>query len=230
MFRTIKKSSVFILFLILLFFIASGVRSEAAEKKQVVVIDAAHGGEDSGVKSADKIMEKDITLAIALALQKELEKDTKLEVILTRNDDKTVSIEERRKNIEKIKPALVLSIHANAGFSKSAGGFELYYPGFKKQDQKKKADKSGADNIKNKYLNDSVRLAQLVQKNMDALFPRKGRGLREAEVPLTTGLAVSGLVLEIGFATNPEEKKKLTTEKIQADVARALARSIKSFF
>ena len=76
----------------------------------------------------DKVDEKDITLAVALALQKELAKENNLEIILTRDSDKEVSLEDRKKNIAKIKPDFFLSLHTNAGFGKSASGFELYYP------------------------------------------------------------------------------------------------------
>ena len=109
-----------------------------------------------------------------------------------------------------------MSLHINAGFGKTSSGFELYYPGFKEEDEspKKKTRKAMAA-TENKYLNDTVKLARLVQKNLDSLFPRKGRGLREADVPLAEGLPVPVLTVELGFATNPEEKKKLASGKTQ---------------
>ncbi len=51
-----------------------------------------------------------------------------MEIILTRDSDKEVSLEERKKNIAKIKPDFVLSLHTNVGFGKNASGFELYCP------------------------------------------------------------------------------------------------------
>lgn len=202
----------------------------AAGKKNMVMIDPAHGGEDSGVSITDKTGEKDITLAIALALQKELAKEGVYEIVLTRIDDKTISIDDRRKKISKLKPDVFLSLHINAGFSKSATGFEIYYPGFKEKADKKKKAKDEASNEKNKYLNESVRLAQIIQKNLDALFPRKGRGLREAETPILEEANVPAAVVEIGFSTNPEERKKLLSAAGQAEIAVSLARSIKLFF
>ena len=95
------------------------------------------------------------------SLKKELAKENNLEVILTRDSDKEVSLEDRRKNIAKIKPDFVLSLHINAGFGKSAAGFELYYQEFDKDVIKEK--KTAKDDMlqeKNKYLNDSVRLWQ----------------------------------------------------------------------
>lgn len=220
MFSESRKYAV--VFLAVLMTCMTGFWTEAASK-HVVVIDPAHGGRDQGSVGIDKTAEKDVALAVALALQKELMKEKNIEVVLTRNSDKTVSLEERQKNIEKINPALVLSLHANAGFGKAASGFELYYPGLKD------AGASGRA-AENKYLSDTVKLARLVQKNLDVLFPRKGRGLREAGVPLAEGMTVPVLIVEMGFLTNPDDQEKLTSEKKQAEIAGALAKSIKSFF
>lgn len=208
----------------------SGISSHAQTAKHLVVIDPAHGGDDAGVIGVDKVAEKDLTLAIALALVKELSSSGNLEVVLTRNSDQTLSVAERRKNVEKIKPELILSLHVNGGFGKNSSGFELYYPGFKDIPAPKQGKKAVSTSVGNQHLNDTVKLARLVQKNLDALFPRKGRGLREADVPLADGLALPVLVVELGFATNPDEKKKLTGVKTQAEIAKALAKSINSFF
>ena len=217
--------------LLLLCAVVYGVPSlSAAEKKHLVVIDPAHGGQESGVKVTDKTEEKDVTLAIALALQKELAKEGLYEVALTRDSDKTVSCEDRRTYISKIKPDVLLSLHINAGFGKNAEGFEIYYPVFSNMPDPKKQAKDGTKDTKNKYLNDSVRFAQIIQKNLDIIFPRKGRGLREADTPLLEGMSVPAVVVEIGFATNQEERKKLLSASSQSEIAKALARSIKLFF
>jgi N-acetylmuramoyl-L-alanine amidase len=90
--------------------------------------------------------------------------------------------------------------------------------------------KGDARQEKNKYLNDSVRLARSIQENLNTLFPRKGRGLRRADLPITEDLFVPAVVVEMGFATNPEDKKKLLSPDTQTEIANALARSIKSFY
>ena len=202
----------------------------AQPAKHIVVIDPAHGGEETGSIGIDKVAEKNLTLAIALALQKELARESNMEVFLTRDSDKTLSLDERKKNIMKIKPAMVLSLHINAGFGRTSSGFELYYPGFKNINVPRKGDKGAVVGAENQHLNDTVKLARLVQKNLDGLFPRKGRGLREAGVPLAEGLSVPVLVVELGFATNSDDKKKLASDKTQKEIAKALAKSIKSFF
>ncbi|MEN6488597.1 MAG: N-acetylmuramoyl-L-alanine amidase [Smithella sp.] len=226
-----KERKILFWVLLLICALACGVQDlSAAERKNMVMIDPAHGGEDSGVSITDKAGEKDITLAIALALKKELAKEGIYEIVLTRDADKTISIEDRRKKISKLKPDVFLSLHINAGFGKSATGFEIYYPGFKETADKKKKAKNESGSEKNKYLNESVRLAQIIQKNLDALFPRKGRGLREAETPILEEVNVPAAVVEIGFSTNPDERKKLLSAAGQSEIAGTLARSIKLFF
>jgi N-acetylmuramoyl-L-alanine amidase len=216
--------------LALAFLICGVLELSAAPRKHIIVIDPAHGGQDTGIKLTDKVNEKDITLAVALALRKELAKENNLEIILTRDSDQMVSLEDRKKNITKIKPDFVLSLHTNAGFGKSASGFELYCPEFDKDIKEKKKAKDDARQEKNKYLNDSVRIARIIQENLNTLFPRKGRGLRRADLPLTEDLFVPFVVVEMGFATNPEDKKKLLFPDTQTDIANALGKSIKSFY
>jgi len=212
------------------FLICGVLELSAAPRKHIIVIDPAHGGQDTGIKLTDKVDEKDITLAVALALRKELAKENNLGIILTRDSDKMVSLEDRKKNIAKIKPDFVLSLHTNAGFGKSASGFELYCPEFNKDIKEKKTVKGGARQGKNKYLDDSVRMARIIQENLNTLFPRKGRGLRRADLPITEDLFVPVVIVEMGFATNSEDKKKLLSLNTQTEIANALGKSIKSFY
>jgi N-acetylmuramoyl-L-alanine amidase len=225
-----KKNNLLLLALVVFFIFTVTLIAEAEQKKYIIMIDPAHGGEDSGVKLTDKVGEKDITLSIALALQKEIAKERNFEVVLSRDSDKTVSMEERKKIRDKIKPDILLSLHINSGFGKNASGFELYYPGLKNLEEQKKQTKKSAKDSKTKYLNDSIRLAQIIQKNMDSLFPRKGRGLREADPPILEGSTIPALSIEIGFATNAEEKKRLLAANTQIAIAQTLAKSIKTFF
>ncbi|MCX5850334.1 MAG: N-acetylmuramoyl-L-alanine amidase [Deltaproteobacteria bacterium] len=203
----------------------------AAEKKHIIVIDPAHGGQEAGIKLTDSAAEKDITLAVALSLKKELTKEKNVDVILTRDSDKTISLEDRKKNIEKIKPDLLLSLHVNGGFGKNAEGFEVYYPEFGEDTNKeKKTAKDDKFQLKSKCQNDSLKMAKIIQENLNNLFPRRGRGLRKADLPVTDGLLVPSLTVEMSFATNPEDKKKLLSSKTQGEISQSLAKSVRTFF
>jgi N-acetylmuramoyl-L-alanine amidase len=194
------------------------------------LIDPAHGGEEAGVVS-DKLREKDLTMNLALLVRQEAKQKANFDVQLTRSEDRNITTAERRKTVLALKPDCLLSLHINAGFGKKATGYEVYFPGF--QQTIVGGSESAAilkDMEKNRYLNDSVRLAQALQAGLDTLFPRQGRGLRDAPSPLLDGLTIPGVVVELGFATHPEDRKKLTEEKTQRAIARALVEGLLIYF
>lgn len=226
------KKVAFLIFL-LIFFIPSVLpAAKTVQPKRLVIIDAAHGGEDGGVVITDKVREKQLTLLLSQMLQKELANDPDLQVRMTRTTDKTLSIEERRKIAKAAPPgALFLSLHVNAGFGKTATGYEIYFPGFAAVPEDRGDSKAILnDMVKNKSLNNSVRFAQILQRHMDKVFPRKGRGLREAPVPILSDLMLAAVVLEMGFATHADDRKKIMDETTQQAIVEALRKSIREFF
>ncbi len=202
--------------------------SEAAPGAgKIVVIDAAHGGADHGVILSDSVKEKDVTLAVATFVEKELARSGHLQVRLTRTADKDVSLKERIKFIQSARPDVLISIHVNAGFDKKSAGYELYFPGFKAAAGAGNESKAILkDMTKNKHLNDSVKLAHAISRNLAAVFPKKDRGLREAPLQILEGLSVPAVVIELGFATRTEDSEMLMKESVQQNIARAIAKGI----
>lgn len=216
-------------FMVLIVLPAAGFAD--VKKKHTLLIDPAHGGNEPGLKLSGDVYEKDITLKLGLLIKKELSDENNLAVVLTRDTDKTVSVESRRQMAEKIQPDFFLILHVNGGFDKHASGFELYYPEFGEETKVKKRqnrDKPGP--LRSQLGNDSLTMAKIVQDNLNVLFPRKGRGLRKADNPVNDGLMIPSLVVETGFATNSDDKKKLLSAKKQEEVAKALAKSVKKYF
>jgi N-acetylmuramoyl-L-alanine amidase len=202
----------------------------AQQKASLVIIDAAHGGDDPGVVS-DKLREKDLTMNIALLILREAQKKPGLQIQLTRSADRAMTAAERVKAAETMKADCLISLHINAGFGKKSTGYEIYYPGFRQ------AESGGGDSspiikdmVRNKSLNDSVRLAQQIQSGLETVFPRKGRGLRDAPSPLLDGLAIPGLVVELGFATHPGDREKLTEPETQRMIATAVVTGLQNYF
>lgn len=211
---------------------SSFVQAQDANKNKILVmIDPARGGADRGVALSKNYFEKDVVLAIAQAVQKEFAASDKFQVRLTRSSDQLISIADRIKMVQSANPDIFISLHVNAGFGPEASGFEMYFPGFKASSGKK-SDSSDIlkDMTKNKYLNDSVKLSQLIDRNMQSVFPRKSRGLREADVLILQGVTVPAVDLEIAFATNREDREKLMDDKSREEIAKAIASSVKEFF
>lgn len=223
------KNGIITLILLMIGLVPS-VGVSAQQNRYTVLIDPAHGGEETGVVS-DKLREKDLTTNLALLIRQEAQQKANFDVQLTRSEDRTLTVAERRKTALALKPDCLLSLHVNAGFGKKATGYEVYFPGF--QQTIVGGNESAAilkDMEKNRYLNDSVRLAQEIQAGLESVFPRHGRGLRDAPSPLLDGLTIPGVVVEIGFATHPEDRKKLTDENTQRAVARALVAGLLKYF
>jgi len=216
--------------LIIGIFAGSEAAAQQKQNRYTVLIDPAHGGEETGVM-ADAIREKDLNLKLALLIREEGKKAPNLQFRLTRSTDVRMTIAERIKAAAEMKPDCLISIHVNAGFGKKAAGYEVYFPGF---GQAAAAVGDSApilkDMVKNRYLNDSVRLAQQVQSGLDTVFPRMGRGLRDAPNPLLEGMNIPGVVVEVGFATHPEDRKKLLDPEKQQAVAVAVVKSLQNYF
>ncbi len=226
------KRIAFLTFLIFFLIPSSLMMAQSGQKKRFVIIDAAHGGIDGGVSVTDKVREKEMTLILSQLLQKELAKMPGIQVQMTRTSDKTLSSADRRKiAAEAPADALFISLHLNAGFGKNATGYEIYFPGFKTAPEDKGGSKAILkDMVMNKSLNDSVRFAQVIQRNMEHVFPRKGRGLRDAPMPILSDLTMTAVVLEIGFATHVDDRKKIMDVKTQQAIAQALSKGIRDFF
>jgi N-acetylmuramoyl-L-alanine amidase len=210
--------------------LAPALGAGAQQNRYTVLIDPAHGGEEAGV-IADKLREKDLTLNLARLIRQEAQKSANFQAQLTRSADRTMTVSERIKAVGALQPDCLLSLHVNAGFGKKASGYEVYFPGFR-QTIAGSGDSTVIlkDMEKNSYLNDSVRLAQQIQVGLETVFPHKGRGLRDAPSPLLDTLTLPGLIVEVGFATQTEDRKKLTDEETQKAVARALVRGLRDYF
>lgn len=207
-----------------------GSLNAASSSRYSIVVDAGHGGSDDGVV-ADKLREKDATLSIALFMAEEAGRFPNLSIHLTRSKDETLSLKERIKRANALKPDCFLSLHINGGLGREASGYEVYFQGFPSDGASGgAAEPILRDMEANRYLNESVRLAQEIQAGLESIFPRKGRGLRDAPSPIFEGLAIPALVVETGFATNSEERKKLSQQETQRALARAILKGLERYF
>jgi N-acetylmuramoyl-L-alanine amidase len=197
----------------------------------LVLIDPGHGGNERGGSLSDAVYEKDVTFAIARMVRQDLIESGRIAVQLTRTEDRRISIQERADLAARLNPRLLISLHVNAGFGNKSNGYELIFPGFGTTAPDGRAPQAAARfTAKHAYLNEGVRFAQVAARHLERVFPRKGRGLREAPIPLLEGLTVPAVVVEIGFATHPEERKRLLDPAIQKAIARALSVALSEYF
>ena len=217
---------------VLLFFPLTYASAFAREGRYEVVIDPAHGGSDSGVNLTRSVNEKEVTLEIAKMIKQNLDRTENIRVKLTRSTDTDISIRDRKKMVDKSETDLFVSIHINAGFGSKSAGYEIYYSSSKRGVSSGEGGSKEIveDMIESRYINDSILFAQLAQRNIEKIFPREGRGIRSAHVFLLDSLSVPAVEIEVGFATNIKNRKKLVDKDIQRSIADGLSRSIREFF
>jgi N-acetylmuramoyl-L-alanine amidase len=227
----------------------------APPRTRVVVIDAGHGGPDSGARGPRGVREKDVALRIALALARELEGRPGIEVHLTRAHDRLVPLWERGEWATGVKGerlGVFVSLHANSGQQLSARGFETYFLSearteherrvaaienapFRESERASTSDDAELQGIVQElrtldHQHWSALLAELTQEELDRVHPGPNRGVKQGPLAVITNSLMPAVLVEVGFISNRDEERLLDSADFQADAGRALARAIERFF
>ena len=214
-----------------------------------IVIDAGHGGHDSGTLGAGGLEEKDVVLDVALRLGRLLHDRLGAEVIYTRSDDTFIPLETRTAIANKAQADLFLSIHANSSPDASARGVETYYLNFTEQaDALQVAARENAVSGQSIHqLSDLVRKITLRDKLAEsrefaadvetALFSGlsrgneglKDRGVKKAPFVVLIGANMPSVLAEISFVTNPRDASQLRQPEYKERVAESLYRGVNRY-
>ncbi len=254
-------------FLVLIFvsiFISSFTSNFQNEEETVkrtiktIVIDAGHGGKDSGCNQGTDAEEKKIALKVALAFGEKIETEyPKIKVIYTRKKDEFIDLHERSAIANRNKADLFISIHCNANSNKKAFGSETYAMGMHKTEHNLAVAKrenavilnestetrkyyKGFDpnsplayimlkNHQNAYINTSLNFAQKVQKQFKDTAGRTSRGVHQAGFLVLWETAMPSVLIEIGFLTNEKEEKYLKSEDGQSDISKSIFLAFNQF-
>jgi N-acetylmuramoyl-L-alanine amidase len=215
---------------------------------KVVLIDPGHGGSEYGaigLLNNKKIHEKELSLKLSQKIREELSKSTS--AYLTRSLDRPVGLQERADQADILKADLFISIHFNSSPNPKSHGFELYYLDNNSNSAAAKVEKSENLNLKGEELivnqilvdlvvqqtvNYSKQLAELVHEKIRPViksYKIDDRGIKRG---LFYVLALSkrpGLLIEVGFISNPEELKKMSQEKFQNEFAKAVSAGVMTY-
>jgi N-acetylmuramoyl-L-alanine amidase len=171
-----------------------------------VVIDPGHGVRDSGTLEKKGTMEKNLTLSLALKVNRLLLQVPQIQPILTRSTDSTVPLGQRYKKANRLAADVYLSIHADESKS-TAGGTESYY-----------AHK------------DSSGFARILQKHVQAATGFSDRGVKQANYLVIKDTSMPAALVEVGFLSNAKEEKALFTAANQVKIASAMVEAFKEYF
>jgi N-acetylmuramoyl-L-alanine amidase/putative methionine-R-sulfoxide reductase with GAF domain len=212
--------------------------------KMRIVVDAGHGGWDLGTVGRQGLLEKDLVLEIAQRLGKLLESRLGAEVILTRNDDNYIPLDERAGMANQAQADLFISVHANYSDLASARGVETYYTNFFTAPNAKDLEtRQSTPSNKNAVtaslspaeLHDKIeqsrRLAASVQHSLYGTLAvqnpgLRDRGVKEASYVVLTETAMPGILAEVSFVSSPTDEQKLRSDGYREQIAEALYKGI----
>ncbi len=222
---------------------------------KIIVLDAGHGGKDSGALSDKKgsLKEKDVVLSTTLKLGNELKKRG-YKILYTRSSDKFINLRDRTKYANDKRADLFISIHANAAPSaskaKSSEGVETFFLSPARSERSKKAaekENQGDFEEINYFSKQSIlnflnrekivasnKLAIDVQKNILTQTRKKYRivdgGVREAPFWVLVGAQMPAILIEIGYITHPSEGKRIANKSFQDTLVKGIADGVENYF
>jgi N-acetylmuramoyl-L-alanine amidase len=223
--------------------------------KKVIVIDPGHGGIEEGAVGPTGLREKEIALDLARKLKAVLSRDPNLSVVLTRDDDRLVGLDERTAIANHNRADLFLSIHLNASRRANARGAETYFLSADATDDEARtlaalenrasgvdagSIKAGGeerrdldlvlwDMAQNQYLAESSLLAESMQAHLNELARTPDRGVRQAPFRVLMGATMPAILVEVGFISNPDEEQLFKSLGYRNQVVSAMAAAVYDF-
>ena len=215
---------------------------------QTITIDPGHGGDDAGVRSAKGIEEKQLTLDIARRLRALVENRLGLRVILTREDDRALGLDERAAVANNGKADLLISLHVNGARAPVQSGAEIFH--FQLDQQSAEAVRAATaegetlpalgggvrrldmipwDLAQARHLDESSVLAGVLQEELRRLVPMSGHPIRQAPMRLLAAANMPAALVEVAYLTNPQQEARLNTDDFKTAVAQALFSAIVRF-
>jgi len=215
-----------------------------------IVIDPGHGGGDTGTIGPSGLKEKDLVLSLSKRLKILLEERLGTDVVLTRDTDKFVPLEQRTAIANQLGADLFISVHANSSKIRGVSGVETFFLNLTSNAAEREvASRENASSQRNireledllrqialgDYNEESNDLAQIVQQSLYSEVKThhpilRNRGVKKAPFIVLINLNMPGILTEVGFISNPSEEKYFTGKQGQDQVAEALYKGIEKYF
>jgi N-acetylmuramoyl-L-alanine amidase len=215
---------------------------------RTIVIDAGHGGEEQGARGPQGTLEKDVTLTVARRLKGAIEARLGARVILTRDGDQTIGLDERAAVANNNKADIFISLHANASVRASAAGAEVFYLSLADYgDQAQRVAQGESESLpvygggsrdidailwemaQARHIEHSASFAQILEGQMRERVPMSPRAIQQAPFRVLVGANMPAVLVEMGFITNPEQERQLASDAFQSQVVQAVVESIVRF-
>ncbi len=213
-----------------------------------IILDAGHGGRDPGAIGRNGLREKSVTLDVALRLRDLLEQDG-FRVVMTRDEDRFVSLPRRSAIANTEGGDLFVSIHANASRRRSISGYEVYYLSEATDDHARALE--AAENVSlptevgesvpseaeaivwdllyTEQRAESLELASSICQGLRRELPSQNRGVKSARFAVLKGTRMPSILIEVGFITHPAEEARFHAAAYRQRLAEGIRNGIRNF-
>jgi N-acetylmuramoyl-L-alanine amidase len=219
---------------------------QPASAIHTIAIDPGHGGDDEGVRSAEGAKEKELTLAVARRAKAVIEARLGLRVLLTRDDDRNVPIDERTSIANNNKADLFISLHANGSMRPATTGAAIFFAAFDKDaaqtatagaDGRVPTFSGGSRDIElvpwdlaqTRHLDQSAAFADLLEQQFRDGVPRAAHPIDRAPLRVLESANMPAVLLEMGYLTNADQARLLTSDAFQNALVLELLDAIVKF-
>ena len=231
------------------------VKDQTLSNRKIILVDAGHGGEDSGAIGKNKTQEKNVNLAIAKKLVATINKNPELKAILTRSGDYYIPLTKRITIAQKENATMFISIHADSVESSSAKGASIYTLSEKGNNSKLAKQLEQSQNLVDQFggvetvidndqflkniLTDfsrkdrdiqSQNLAKEILKELDKIGPVHKIEPQKANFVVLKSPTIPSILVETAFISNPTQEKRLTNSKQQQKIANAIYQGIIDYY
>jgi N-acetylmuramoyl-L-alanine amidase len=215
---------------------------------QTIVIDPGHGGEDAGARGSGGTEEKTVALEVARRLRTLIETRLGVRVILTRDEDRTISLDERAAVANNSKADLFLSLHVNAAPVVGVAGAQVLYARLDREgeDARRAAQSEGVplqvlggatrsidviqwDLAQARHVDTSAVLAGILEQNLRAQVMMGARPRQDAPLRVLTGVNMPAALIEMAYLSNREQERLAQSEAYQSSLAQALYNAVVGF-
>ncbi len=220
----------------------------AAAGLRTIVIDPGHGGEEQGARGSKGTLEKDVTLAVARRLKANIEARLGARVLLTRDEDRTVALDERAALANNNKADLFISLHANASPAGRASGAEVFYLSLERHGEEARrmaeAERTAMpvfgggqreidvmlwEMAQARYIEESAELARMVDQELRRVIPMAPVGIQQGPFRVLVGANMPAVLVELGYLSNAAQEQQLRTPEFAGRTAQALLSAIVRF-
>jgi N-acetylmuramoyl-L-alanine amidase len=214
----------------------------------LVAIDPGHGGDDVGVHTADGLQEKELTLDVARRIRQRLETRLGVRVILTRDDDRALTLDERAAFANNSKADLFLSLHANGALGPGIAGAEVYFLSLDQDGERVRRQTAkealslpalgGGRRLlevvpwnlaQAAHIDKSASLAAMLEEELRRRVPMSPRPVQRAGMRVLTGANMPAALVEMAYLTNGEQASKAKSDDFRNGVADAVYEAVARF-